>query len=99
MKTLFAALLLAVSICSAGTWVNDAHVKIVRVQPAGSCYFKIVGSSTWYGFDATTAGGKNLLSVLLAIKSTDTVFQFYVPGNQYQTNIYEVDNITMGQDN
>jgi hypothetical protein len=71
IKTLIAALslsLLTASVHAAG-WSQNKKIVKVRVQ-AGDAWFQPESDSKIYGFDPTTADGKNFLATLLAAKSS-----------------------------
>jgi hypothetical protein len=81
-------------------WLTNAYVEYVRVQTNGNVYFGLTDYGGVYGFDGTTAAGKNMLSTLLTIKSTWSVCQFQWPGlsTMYSTGVRKVENLTLGQD-
>ena len=98
MKKIAAYVLLLLSLgWSVEGWVKSHGLKSLQCFSRGLCIFDVVESdSTSYAFDGSTDAGKNLVSMLLSIKSQSMPFKIYDTGTLLPgTKLRMVDGIGM----
>ena len=84
---------------SAG-WLKSTSLKQLQCYSSGLCVFKTAErDSTWFWFDGTSESGKNMLLLLVSLKTVWTPFQIYdsdtlLPGTKYR----RADGVSLGEE-
>jgi hypothetical protein len=77
-KLIFALALFGIVNASHATWFNAVNVGAIQIYINGRVFFQTTGFATtrWWTFDGSTAGGKNMYTMLLTAKSTNLPIRF-----------------------